>query len=125
MTEEEIHEERSTYRSAKGRFILMLVITIGLALFLVSASMALYISSGAAQVDLSRPGYSTVRSQAKDDDESDRKQYPNLGPINKESLTEFNKLFVESSKDVTSVPAFDGEVLSDTSLHITEIVPAE
>jgi len=120
MTEEEIHEETTIYRSAKNRFILMLIGTILISFVLVGIAMALYASSGAAQLDLSRPGYSDVRSQAKEDDADDRKPFPSSGPINKESLAAFEKLFAASSKDALSVPAFDGDVLSDSSLHISD-----
>ncbi len=120
MSEEELREESVLYRSAKNRFIVMLIGTILISLFLVSVALALYASSGAAQVDLSRPGYSTVRSQANEESASERKAFPNTGPINRESMDLFDELFAESSKDVLAVPAFDGDVLSDESLHISD-----
>lgn len=120
MNEHEIHhEDHHIYRLAKNRFIVLIVGTISLALFLVSIALALYGSSGAAQVDLSRPGYSAVRDQAKEDT-SDTKSFSSSGPIDKAALAEFEKLYAETSKSATSVKAFDSNVLSDEALHIIE-----
>lgn len=120
MNEHEIHhEDHHIYRLAKNRFIVMIIGTIVLALFLVSIALALYGSSGAAQVDLSRPGYSGVRDQAKEDNQ-DTKSFSSSGPIDKTSLEEFEKLYAEASKNATSVKAFDSNVLSDEALHIIE-----
>lgn len=120
MNEHEIqHEDHHIYRLAKNRFIVLITGTIILALFLVSISLALYGSSGTAQVDLSRPGYSGVRDQAKEDTQEE-KSFSSSGPIDKASLEEFERLYTETSKSATSVKAFDGNVLSDEALHIIE-----
>lgn len=120
MNEHEIHyEDHQIYRLAKNRFIVMIIGTIVLALILVSISLALYGSSGAAQVDLSRPGYSAVRAQAKEDSQG-AKSFSSSGPIDKASVEEFEKLYSDTSKSATSVNAFDGNVLSDEALHIIE-----
>ena len=99
------------------RFILMIVGTIIIALFLVVIAMALYASSGTAQVDLSRPGYSTVRSQAKDSNPTFA-GFSGTGPIDKAALQEFETLYDTRSKQITGVKAFNSDPLSDVSLHI-------
>jgi hypothetical protein len=120
MNEHEIHhEDHHVYRLAKNRFIVMIIGTILLALFLVSIALALYASSGAAQVDLSRPGYSAIRDQAKEDDQ-DAKSFSSSGPIDKASLEEFEELYNDAAKSATTVKAFDSNVLSDAALHIVE-----
>lgn len=99
------------------RFILLIVGTIATALFLVVISMALYVSSGTAQVDLSRPGYSTVRDQAKENDAS-YNAFSGTGPIDKEALQEFETRYDTRSKQITGVKAFNSDPLSDISLRI-------
>ena len=123
MNEHEVHhEDHHIYRLAKNRFIVLIVGTIVIALFLVSIALALYASSGAAQVDLSRPGYKGVRDQAREDT-GDTKSFSGFGPINKASLEEFEKLYEKTGKSATSVDAFSSNVLSDEALRIVSTDP--
>ena len=120
MSEHElVHEDSHAYRLAKNRFVIMIVCSIVFALVLVSIALALYGSSGAAQVDLSRPGYSAVRDQAKEDTQ-DTKSFSSSGPIDKAALEEFNKLYTTASGSATTVKVFDSNVLSDDALRIVE-----
>ncbi|MEP6710647.1 MAG: hypothetical protein ABJA64_02925 [Candidatus Saccharibacteria bacterium] len=109
--------EHHSYQISKNRFVMMIIGTIGISLLLVAIAMALYASSGAAQVDLSRPGYKDIRNQAKGDDPS-FDGFPGVGTINKSALEEFQKLFSKQANDATSVKAFDTDVLSDSALRI-------
>lgn len=113
------HEDSRAYRLAKNRFVIMITCSILFAFVLVSIALALYGSSGAASVDLSRPGYSAVRDQAKEDTQ-DTKSFSSSGPIDKATIDEFDKLFSTTSKSATSVNAFDSELLSDEALRIVD-----
>lgn len=97
-----------------------LVIFIGgsivIAILLVMASMALYASSGAAQLDLSRPGYKSVQDQV---DRSDTfKSFPATGVVNDKTLEEFLLLFARQTKSVKSIDAYNPEALSEQALGI-------
>jgi hypothetical protein len=109
-------ESRQTSRWQQHRFLIMIVATIAIALFLVSAALALYASSGAAQLDLSRPGYQSVRDQAMPSNSFDG--FSASGPLDDEALDQFKKLYDERAAQATSVESFGGDPLSSGSLGI-------
>ncbi|MFZ1360692.1 MAG: hypothetical protein WAS27_01515 [Candidatus Saccharimonadales bacterium] len=104
--------------TAKWRFVMLLVGSIGIALTLVVISVALYFSSGTAQLDLSRPGYTSVRSQSK---ENPYAQFPSSGAITDQTLDEFQTMYQERARSVTSIEQpFNGDALSDATLGIDD-----
>jgi hypothetical protein len=109
-------------RLAQNRFIIMIVTSITLALLLVAVAMALYSSSGTAQLDLSRPGYVSVRDQIKSDDTFNG--FSSSGSVDEKTLDSFKQMFDKRAKDAVSVDAFSSDVLSDSSLGLDD-VPVE
>ena len=61
MIEEGSAEDKPLTKWQQHRFLVMIGAVVLTALFLVGVALALYASSGAAQLDLSRPGYVSVR----------------------------------------------------------------
>ncbi|MBC7869106.1 hypothetical protein H7X69_02930 [Candidatus Saccharibacteria bacterium] len=108
----------------KHRFLLLIAITITIALFLVGISMALYASSGAAQLDLSRPGYRAVSGQAVNDDR-DFENYASFGQLDKAALDEFNSLYNKQALKAKAVSAFSGDPLNPDVLEISSPITAE
>lgn len=106
-----------SFRS-KHRFLLLIALSILIASILVLISMAMYNGSGAAQLDLSRPGYKEVRAQAITND-SDFKNYSSTGPINQETINEFKSLFEQQAKKTKAVDAFGSDPLSPDALGIS------
>lgn len=102
----------------KHRFQLLITITITVALLLVGISMALYASSGAAQLDLSRPGYRAVSSQAVDSD-SDFENYAPFGQIDQAAIKEFNALYEKQASRAKAVDAFSGDPLNPDVLELS------
>jgi uncharacterized iron-regulated membrane protein len=98
------------------RFMLLVGGTILISLFLVGVALALYASSGAAQLDLSRPGYTSVRDQVSRSESFDK--YSATGPINKQTLDQFRTLYTKQAEQATSVDSFGGNVISDQTLAI-------
>lgn len=103
-------------RYREHRFIVMVGLAIVVALFLVSVALALYASSGAAQLDLSRPGYQSVREQAAKNETFTG--FASSGVLDKASLEEFERLYSERTKQVVGVESFGGNGMSDESLSI-------
>lgn len=102
---------------SQHRFMIMIGGSVLISLFLVGIGLALYSSSGAAQLDLSRPGYATVRSEAtKSADKYEG--FSAAGPIDQDSLKEFRTLFEEQSKKATNFDAFANDVLNESALKI-------
>lgn len=100
------------------RFLLLIALSIAIALTLVGISMTLYATSGAAQLDLSRPGYRGVTSQALTSD-GEFENYPNTGPINSSSVNEFKILYEKQAASAKVVDAFAGDPLNPDALEIS------
>ena len=117
MSEEELIGEAEHLSGwQQHKFMVLVGATITLSLVLVALSLWLYNSSGAAQLDLSRPGYQSVRDQV--DHGSDFTGFPSSGTIDQEALDEFRKLYEEQLKEATTVDSFGGKVMSDEALGI-------
>lgn len=116
MTEEKLTNPSTLNRWSQHRFLLMVGGSITIALFLVGVALALYASSGAAQLDLSRPGYQSVRDQVISTDSFTG--FSARGSLDAEALDEFRKLYTQRAKQATEVDSFGGDVMSDKALSI-------
>ena len=101
---------------SKHRLSLLLFMTIFIALIMTSVSVTIYSVSGAAQLDLSRPGYRSVSSQVEKDDITN--EFTTTGPINEESIKEFQELYGEQVDKATSIDAFNGDPLNPELLQL-------
>jgi len=108
-------EELSPY--SKHRFLILITASILISFVLVAISMALYNSSGAAQLDLSRPGYVSIRSQAVTND-NDFENYASTGAINQKAISEFKILYSKQATKTKAVDAFGGDPLNFASLGL-------
>ena len=99
------------------RFVVLIVGSIIVSMLLVMASLALYVTSGTAQLDLSRPGYADIRDQVKKDDSF--QGFRANGELDNAAYAEFEKLYNERLKDAESVDAFGNDVLSPEVLQIS------
>lgn len=100
----------------QAKLVLFVGGSICVAICLVLISMALYASSGAAQLDLSRPGYQSVQGKIEQTDNF--KSFPATGNVDKKTIEQFQKLYEEQVRQVTAVDAFNAEVLGDQALGI-------
>lgn len=117
MTEQELLADKPTLgRWEQHRFLLLIGAIIVIALFLVGVALALYASSGAAQLDLSRPGYESVRGQVSKSDEVE--SFSASGPIDKEVLDQFRTLYSVQAEKATNIDGFGGDVMSDEVLSL-------
>jgi hypothetical protein len=122
VTEEQLALEGTTLsRWQQHRFMLLNGFTILIALFLVGISLALYNTSGTAQLDLSRPGFQSVRDQASQ--ASDFNGFPSTGGLDQSALTQFRTLYDKQVKQVTAVDGFGGDVMNDQTLSIDAPTP--
>lgn len=115
-------EDRSFWDN--HRFLLLIALTVGISLILVAISMALYASSGTAQLDLSRPGYRAVSDQA-DVPDKDFDTFAAFGQIDKEAIVQFNTLYTKQAGKAKTVDAFSGDPLSPEVLEISPPVLVE
>lgn len=111
MSEE---EQLTTWQ--QHRFLVMIGGVIIVAIFLVGVALGLYNTSGAAQVDLSRPDYEAIRSQATKDknDES----FNATGTLDQAALKSFEDMYDKRATKVVGVDSFDAAALSEDSLQL-------
>ena len=88
---------------------------IAIAGVMVWIAMDMYNTSGAAQVDLSRPGFQEVRKRRARDAEPET--YKTEGSVTKESLDEFKRCISSAAARSPMVP-LTPNVLSDESLQL-------
>lgn len=98
-------------------FLMMIIGSVILAGLLVWVGMFLYNTSGAAQLDLSRPGYIDIRDKAIDSS-SEFKNYATTGPIDQVAIDEFKALYDEQANKIKLAAAFKGDPLNPDSLGI-------
>ncbi len=121
MIDDEQFSEKPLTKWQQHRFMVMIGVAIMIALFLVSVALALYASSGAAQLDLSRPGYISVRDKA--DKGEDFDSFPASGTMTNDTLDQFRKLYEKQAQKATSLDSFGGNAMSDQALSLDS--PAE
>lgn len=78
--------------------------------------MYIYNTSGAAQVDLSRPGYQSVRSEASRDSVADA--FPSTGALTDKDFDAFNKMYEDHSRQVVGVNSFGPQALDTDTLQL-------
>lgn len=100
----------------KHRFLLLVGGSISVALILVAISMKLYNTSGAAQLDLSRPGYEHVSEQVQRTDVF--KGFSSTGGVDKQTFEDFRGMYNERAAQASDVNSFSGDVMSDAALSI-------
>ncbi len=105
------HEEKN------HRLVTFIVSSMAIAIVLVLASLALYVSSGAEQLDLSRPGLAQVRQQVQADNQT-LESFPSDGVLDEKSLSEFAKMYDKAAEQINKVKAFNDDPLSPASLQI-------
>lgn len=110
-------ENISKYIIPKNKFVIMIILSVIVACALVVVSLLIYQASGAAQVDLSRPGYVSVRDKAVKNDD-DFMTFSGSGQINQKAIAEFKQIFAKRVVEVKLVDAFSGDPLSPESLGV-------
>ncbi|MCX6728264.1 MAG: hypothetical protein NTV39_00625 [Candidatus Saccharibacteria bacterium] len=103
----------------KHNFLVFITLSLLISAVVVYVSMQMYNSSGAAQLDLSRPGYVSVRSQV-DTSDNDFPTYPANGEMNKGAIDDFRALFKKQAQKIEAVDAFGGSPLDPTALGISD-----
>jgi len=101
----------------KHSFKIFITTSIIISFIIVNISMFLYYGSGAAQLDLSRPGYQDVRDKIEVDD-GEFYDYPDSGPMNDTVIDDFKVLYEKYVRKVKLIDAFGGDPLSPKELGI-------
>ncbi len=112
------HYHQAVQQVKDHKLITMVVISIVIALFLVFVAMALYNSSGAAQLDLSRPGYEDIRKKAQQD--TTTVSFSATGTLDETALKEFASKYDKELESLQRSDVFATDALSQKSLQIDQ-----
>ncbi|HEY8886774.1 MAG TPA: hypothetical protein VIM31_04755 [Candidatus Microsaccharimonas sp.] len=97
------------------RFLILIIGTLVISIVLVCVSIAIYKFSGSAQLDLSRPGYQSVSNKV---DRTDPvTDYSAFGPVNKDTVNDFTKIYDTQAAKAKAVDAFNGDPLNPDVLE--------
>jgi hypothetical protein len=86
------------------------------AMLLTAVSMALYISSGASRLDLSRPGYEHARSDVQK--AADEDAFSATGPMNSSVANDFQARFSRHRATLNKLDTYGTDALDDAELQI-------
>jgi hypothetical protein len=109
--------DKNEKRTGAHNFKLFILGAVTLATVIVFISMNIYYGSGAAQLDLSRPGYVSVRAQASDAN-TDFQNFPSNGKLSVKVIQSFKSQYSLQAQKVKAVDAFGGDPLSPSVLGI-------
>lgn len=100
----------------KHRMVYGIIAALLIAMLLTAVSMALYVSSGASRLDLSRPGYERVRTEVQSD--SEEPAFSATGPMNSQVAQDFQKRFDKHRDTLSKLNNFGSKALDDAELQI-------
>lgn len=101
---------------ARYRLFVAIAGAVLIAMLMTFISIAMYIRSGVASLDLSRPGYEQAREQIRATNRS--KNFNATGPVTQESLNEFLILYRAESGPLLRSEGFSESALSDEQLRL-------
>lgn len=106
------------------RFFALIGLVVLVALVMTSLSLTLYVTSGAASLDLSRPGYEQVRTQVKEDTVSS--SFSPTGALDQSEYERYKSLFEKQVKTISELGNYEPAPISDRPLRLSdEIQPSE
>lgn len=105
----------------RNKFVLLIAGSIGISLVLVTVAVSVYNSNGAAQLDLSRPGFSSVRDKIIKEDK-DRAAYPSSGTFDQKAFDDFDLMYQKYSDAVKAINGYDSAAVNNDAINI---VPTE
>lgn len=101
------HDAALQSKLQHSRLYLLLAGVMATSLILVSVAMSVYNSSGAAQIDMSRPGFSSVQNKVKE--ESNTQTFPASGEFSQQTFKDFYKMYDERVNALESINAYNPE----------------
>jgi len=100
----------------RHRFFVLVAGVIVISCVMVVIGMYIYNTSGAAQVDLSRPGYQSVQREASRDSVDD--SFPATGKLDENAFNSFDSMYSDHARQVVGVDSFDPKALDTNTLQL-------
>ncbi len=100
----------------RHRIVYGVVAALLISMLLTAVSMALYVSSGASRLDLSRPGYEGVRREVQRS--TGEESFSASGPMNTSVTNDFQSRFTKHRETLKKLDTYGTNALDDTQLQI-------
>lgn len=101
---------------ARHRITYGVVGALAIGMLLTAVSLALYVSSGASRLDLSRPGYEHVRSEVQQD--TDKDTFSSTGAIDETVVKDFRSRLDRHRDTLSKLDTYGTDALDDDQLQI-------
>ena len=98
------------------KFTLMIAMAIIVAVVLSGVSVYIYVSTGAINIDLSRPGYEKNREDTIY--EEDNTSFSSSGPLNSEAIEDFNARLNKLQDELNGMNNFSADAVTDVALGL-------
>ena len=108
---------------ADHQFALFIIICITIAFIMTLISLELYRRSGAMNLDMSRPGYESVRTEV--EQTSDDRPYSSSGPLTNEAITDFEERLNNYKDELNNLGTYDNSIVSDENLNLTPLTSSQ
>lgn len=105
-------------RLYRNKLYLLIGGVIMISILLVGIAMSVYNSSGAAQLDLSGPGFKDVQKGVQE--EKDTASYPASGQFNKASFDSFKKMYDERIHAINAINGYDPAAVNNDSFNLVQ-----
>jgi len=104
----------------RHRFPFAIGAVVIISILMTAVSLSLYVTSGTARLDLSRPGYESVRQDVQ---QSPGETYNSDGPVNEAALNEFDQLLQKRRTNLDALGGFEDTTIDDESLRLAPPTP--
>lgn len=101
----------------RHQFAFLVSSAVLVAAILTTISVVIYVMSGAINIDLSRPGYESVRDETADAPEDDM-PFSSSGKIDDDARNDFLRRLEAYQTEMNQMNDFGGDSLSDKSLNL-------
>ncbi len=105
------------------KFLVALILAIGVASVMTSISIGIYISSGVLSIDLSRPGFDALRQHVKN--EGSTVNFSSTGPLDSQAFDSFTKIYNKQTTELQATGSFNDDAFSDANIGLMTETPVQ
>lgn len=105
------------------QFLFFIIFCIVIAFVMTMISLQLYRHSGAMRLDMSRPGYESVRSEV--EKSRDDQPYSATGELNEAAIDDFNNRVDRYKRELENLGTYDNSIISDENLNLVDTPNSE
>lgn len=105
------------------QFLFFIIFCIVIAFVMTMISLQLYRHSGAMRLDMSRPGYESVRSEV--EKSRDDQPYSATGELNEAAIDDFNNRVDHYKQELENLGTYDNSIISDENLNLVDTPNSE